>query len=493
MIAYFPDPYPDELLYSIVARYIEHTNSSQKKGCADLFGTKISTLSLHLPNNLLRFVERITCVIKCDIETLMSKHTIYPLIGAFSNSKRKKSIVKYMLKGTRGRHFGALLEIRKESFGYCPLCAAVQRETYGEAFWTRCHNIPFVTKCVVHDCDLAHWVPSESDLGTGKIFAADLVIQHDQAISTDSSQDLSRELVEILQGKKIDLDEIHHTADKKGFAKIIRKNWVRGDFFLKNLRTRMSNKYPSYARLLESPKRVFRETIMNRRSAVHPVLFLMVLEYVKSLNTKVVKCINPFCGVYEVELPPEAYLSLKVYNGTENGFFATCPECGIKFIDYIENQRKPWVLDYGKNFQDRVRMLKSSGLSFNEISRRIGVCFRVVKKIVDHRWKPQLRDAQHWLVRQSQKPRPSKRNRVAKAIGRRKVDLIQRDRATLAELQLTYRKLDLPNVQRRISKTFLLTQIKVHKKTPLTLLPESGKFICQVAENWNEYKKRQMK
>ena len=41
MLPYFPAPYPDELLYSLLARYHRHTCSVSPKGTLeDLFGSR---------------------------------------------------------------------------------------------------------------------------------------------------------------------------------------------------------------------------------------------------------------------------------------------------------------------------------------------------------------------------------------------------------------------------------------------------------------------
>jgi hypothetical protein len=71
-IGYFPLPYSDELLHSLVARYISHTGSKSYLAIKELFGRNLS-LCFHLPYSLNKLIERTSTVIRIDIDKLIRK------------------------------------------------------------------------------------------------------------------------------------------------------------------------------------------------------------------------------------------------------------------------------------------------------------------------------------------------------------------------------------------------------------------------------------
>lgn len=53
MLPYFPASYPDELLYSVLARFHRHTCSvSPKRTMDDLFGNRDARATVDLPGHL---------------------------------------------------------------------------------------------------------------------------------------------------------------------------------------------------------------------------------------------------------------------------------------------------------------------------------------------------------------------------------------------------------------------------------------------------------
>jgi hypothetical protein len=55
MIGCFPDPYPDELLYSVCARFHKRVQYPNKKGTMrELFGDEAAIAVVDLPSNLSR-------------------------------------------------------------------------------------------------------------------------------------------------------------------------------------------------------------------------------------------------------------------------------------------------------------------------------------------------------------------------------------------------------------------------------------------------------
>ena len=56
MIGYFPHPYKDEVIYSIIARYHHHMGNKSKYHTLEELFTKIVSLNTEYINNLDQFV-----------------------------------------------------------------------------------------------------------------------------------------------------------------------------------------------------------------------------------------------------------------------------------------------------------------------------------------------------------------------------------------------------------------------------------------------------
>ena len=79
MIHYLPKPYADELFFSIVVRYLQHTDSKNEAGAKDLYGIVCPTNTI-LPRNLDRFVENVRDVFSIRSEYIINYHTVFPVI-----------------------------------------------------------------------------------------------------------------------------------------------------------------------------------------------------------------------------------------------------------------------------------------------------------------------------------------------------------------------------------------------------------------------------
>ncbi|PHJ62307.1 hypothetical protein VF14_13990 [Nostoc linckia z18] len=89
MIAFFPDPYPDELLYSICARYtdiVQYPGSSSAN--QELFGSRSKIASVDLPINLSYLVANLPPGHQYTEDQLIDKHTLLPFYTQFCPQER---------------------------------------------------------------------------------------------------------------------------------------------------------------------------------------------------------------------------------------------------------------------------------------------------------------------------------------------------------------------------------------------------------------------
>lgn len=156
MILQFPTPYPDELLYSVIARYhLRSGNQFWKHTLEDLFGKRTNTASAFLPSGIQALVERLPKNTTIYEKTLIEKHTMFPFYTAFLPEEKANSIYKAMLSDdgkTIYMQAGIMASsiVQNKHFKYCSACFKEDLHQYGELYWHREHQLPGKLVCLKH-------------------------------------------------------------------------------------------------------------------------------------------------------------------------------------------------------------------------------------------------------------------------------------------------------------------------------------------------------
>lgn len=167
MIAFFPEPYPDELAYSWFSRYHLHVGyPTHKAAMQDLYCKRSDTPSKEFIGNLNLEARAVIAKI-CPIRDVVLQHTMYPQYARFVPLAKKENALRHLgWDSTDPHHLFAILP-RAESeqyLRYCPICAQEDRKQYGEAYWHRAHQIRNMVICPVHGCSLKiSAVPAKSE------------------------------------------------------------------------------------------------------------------------------------------------------------------------------------------------------------------------------------------------------------------------------------------------------------------------------------------
>lgn len=156
MITFFPVPYEDEVLYSVLARYhVRSGNTSYKATMKDLFGSTSVTAVMDLPSNIQNLVNNMPLNSRYTEEYLIKSHTLFPFYSAFLPPERAEQVFESM-KGENGGSIYSRTGIMASSitlnqyFIFCPVCAKEDKLQYGELYWHRVHQIPGVLICPKH-------------------------------------------------------------------------------------------------------------------------------------------------------------------------------------------------------------------------------------------------------------------------------------------------------------------------------------------------------
>lgn len=156
MLSFFPDPYPDELMYSVFARYhVRSGNVSLKSTLHDLFGSGAIISSLDFPSHLDLLCRRLPKGSVYSADYFIDNHSLLPFYAPFIPEARVKKI-RDMMRGDQGKAVHMTIGImaggvcQKDRLYYCKECALEDVQTYGEPYWHRIHQTPGVFVCPIH-------------------------------------------------------------------------------------------------------------------------------------------------------------------------------------------------------------------------------------------------------------------------------------------------------------------------------------------------------
>lgn len=155
---YFPEPYPGEALYSIIARLRQHTGMTHTTLSWSVFGEEIRVFAINLPFRIEAVARRIPDRMALESETIAVRHTGFPYYTAYMDEVLKRRVLDEMI-GTDGnavRTAGARARpvTNTDFLRFCSECNREAESRYGEAYWRQVHQLPIVTMCPDHGLDL---------------------------------------------------------------------------------------------------------------------------------------------------------------------------------------------------------------------------------------------------------------------------------------------------------------------------------------------------
>ncbi|MFB2841663.1 TnsD family Tn7-like transposition protein, partial [Aeromonas jandaei] len=153
---YSPTPYPDELIYSLVARAGIHLGLTSPKQLLDeVFANRHVIATVDLPNHLAPLVQLLPESMGLDVACLAYRHTLFPLYAPFTTEERRRHCLEQMAGDSQGAiHLilGVAASRIKQSHSlrYCPQCLQNQRSGHGEYYWQRQWQVMGADCCLVH-------------------------------------------------------------------------------------------------------------------------------------------------------------------------------------------------------------------------------------------------------------------------------------------------------------------------------------------------------
>jgi Tn7-like transposition protein D/TniQ len=297
MLHWFPTPYPDELLYSVFARYhVLAGNLSPKMTTEELFGKRTVRSVWDLPANLNVLLNQLGPY--WDADKVINNHTMYPYYSSFLLPKQGKQVKMSMLESngstihTRIGVAASSVKI-KTNLWICSKCIERDIETYGETYWRRTHQAPGVFICPQHEIILEETIVSVKALNQHEFIMATPNVER---VKIDGVHNKDFQILkEIAKATESLLNSTHRQPSngsirskylellkKKGLASI--NGTVKRDRVYQSFGTRFS---PQCLDLLQSPIE-FKESnwltmiFQKHRKSFHPLRHLLVMIFLQT-------------------------------------------------------------------------------------------------------------------------------------------------------------------------------------------------------------------
>ena len=198
MIAFFPEKYPDELLYSLFARYHVWSGHARYSETAnDLFENRFVHGD---PEFTISMNEQAKTILTRNMpfEDLIAQTTMFNYYAAFLNPKNRVQAIEILKNNCTGIHktlrIGQSRNQSEKFLRYCPECVRRDREKYGETYWHRNHQMRGIPVCPEHGYKLISSSVSLNLIKSPNLYPAEQVIGDSDSLSEETGTDTQREL-----------------------------------------------------------------------------------------------------------------------------------------------------------------------------------------------------------------------------------------------------------------------------------------------------------
>jgi len=415
MSCHLPLPYPDELLYSVIARYLVHIGAKGAYAAAGhLFG-RATKAQVDISGSLGAVSERTWPTWHMTGEEIINRLTLFPYYSRYMPRKRVATYLKMLLSdnsqgihartGVNGSRVKAPRFLR-----FCRICRETDLERYGETYWYRSHQLVGVLVCPEHGEPLidtnAPMRPrryidyADATLSTSNAMIADNRVL-DENIRIKALQ-ITKRCQEMLLGP-IELWPAENIS--QGYRQaVIERGFAEGPSVVsqKNVENAFDSFYgKSFLALLgceiqKGTGNSWINTIFQKHhSLFHPVEHALVQIFLESVPVRQSdnfigfgpwKCPNPYAK-HEETFPITKAKSLA---RRKEQFVAslTC-SCGFKFTCSQTSDNDPHLpivkkhLQFGPTWVAEAKRLREAGLSTYSIGIKMGIAYSTVLHLLN--------------------------------------------------------------------------------------------------------------
>lgn len=445
-LGHFPTPHPDELLYSLCARFSARVRYSNVKSVLEeLFGTRDATAAVDLPNNIGHLSAALPTGSSLTSERLIYRHTLLPFFSAFLPPERVVQLEADICddRGQAGYMRSGLMASRIPTPGhlrFCPVCIQEDALLFEVAYWHRTHQASGVEVCPTHrvfleDSSVSRG-PSRNNL---QFITADEAARAGQPRLIDPSDRDHQTLLRIardvtwLLAHPISGSELSELQSRylgmlaeRGLAT------YTGSIHVKGLLAEFTAHYsPPLLKLLHCELRGgdvektnwLLRLVRPSKHARHPLYHLLLIQFfgctaeeffqlpkeLRPFGEGPWPCLNPAATHYKRPLIMECQLGYRLRYGKPTGKFSC--ECGFAYArtgpdsSPDDKSRVGKIISFGQVWEASLKHLwQESSLSISDVAKRLGVDPLTVRRHAarleislsrsDKRLKPLARTAQ---------------------------------------------------------------------------------------------------
>ncbi len=157
---YFPRIYPDELLYSVIARYQKHVGDPPHTlSNFDLLGNGHVIPSLDMQNGIRNLISSISSTTHMSDDRVLDELTLFNYLVAYVDTRLASRVRSAVLAGkVRDWYvrlgYAAFKVNRLTTLRFCMSCRERMLNDYGELYWRRAHQLSSVLVCKEHQQSL---------------------------------------------------------------------------------------------------------------------------------------------------------------------------------------------------------------------------------------------------------------------------------------------------------------------------------------------------
>lgn len=386
MLPYFPPAYPDELLYSLLARFHRHVGEISPKRTLDvLFGNRLVRAGVLLQGHLQALSARLPAQRELTPGRLLADFTLSPYLTAFQPEELRLTVRDALFLG-HGEWVTVRLGLAASrvqvatALRYCPACRSEMLSLLGELYWRRDHQLPGVTVCPEHGVRLRDSIVCPGTIGQHSFIAADEKncpeVSPDTQDGTSIAWTVAKRCAQLLRSPLTPMSlrewgkHYHHELRQRGFGKgddRIDQRRLNRDFAAWSGEPEMSDNETWLAAMARKHRKAF-----HPRQHVLLNLFLDAHAPVAEdapFGLGPWPCRNPLAEHYGQ--PVVQLVETHGEGGKLIGQFSC--SCGYVFSIAAVPGSKPRIFDLGPLFRQRLRQLVAEGAGLRASARVLGV------------------------------------------------------------------------------------------------------------------------
>ncbi|HDX9578516.1 TPA: TnsD family transposase [Bacillus pseudomycoides] len=414
MLTFFTNPYPDELIYSAIARYHFYSgNIDCKDTLEEVFQSRSVIPSVEIGSHFAILAQQLGS--NYSVETILANHTIYPYYAMCLSKQRQQEIVQDV--GGDGQALYARLGMiagsicRKVGLYYCPECTKSDVEQFGEPYIHREHQLQGTDYCPHHEVQLRKYpVDTTSrieyirfelkNMNLSSIYKADpfaeiSIYSSKQAykllqlpLHKFSRKDIKLKYCELL--RKLNLITVSNRVRQKELYQVFKSKFPKG--FLE--------KYESTLNLADEYNWL-KVITRNTKRHVHPFRHLLMLYFLEQdiadlVNQKVYvgpfgvgpwPCLNKAATHHGELVIPSVEVTRGFKSKVPIGTFSC--SCGFVYarkgsdLSLEDRFRIGRVKVFGEVWKSKLEQLSNRKFSIRAIARELGVDSKTVKRYLE--------------------------------------------------------------------------------------------------------------